>query len=456
MRSYSLQNRLLALVLGLVLSVWLGVALMIWTDVRHELEELLDAHLAQAAALLVVQQAAAGGNEREEHELQPLESAPLLHKYAPRAAFQIFEGKRLLLRSAQVGEQPMAPIAWGYATVTRADGQAWRVFATRSRQGVQIYVGEQVAAREDILRAVARSAWQPMAMALPLLALLGWWAVRRGLQPLRTLSQGLQRRHPEALQPLAVEGLPQEMQPLVRALNGLFERLAAALQAERRFTADAAHELRTPIAAIRAQAQVALDAGRDEPARQHALRGTLAGCDRAIRLVEQLLILARLDAAGEASRAPVELGEVARGVLAALAPAAVARNQQLELDATGAVWVCSVQAWLEVLLRNLVDNALRYSPDGARVRVRVAARDAQAWLQVEDSGAGLPPETLRRLGERFYRPPGQSQPGSGLGWSIVRRVVQVSAGELDIARSDELGGLAVTVRWPLGDADGAS
>lgn len=444
MKGHSLQARLLALVLGLVTVVWLCAAVLIWRDARHELDELLDGHLAQAAAMLVVQQSTDAVHDDEQHV-----DAPLLHKYAPRVAFQVFHGERLVMHSVHASTRPMAPIERGFATVVQEDGQEWRVFAAQGvERGVLVYVGEQTASRGAILRAVLRSALRPLVIALPLLALAGWWAVRRGLLPLRALSQTLEQRGPQALEPVTLEGLPQEMQPLVRALNTLLERIAGMLETERRFTADAAHELRTPIAAIRAQAQVALGAGSDEAARQHALQTTLAGCDRATHLVEQLLTLARLDATPGAAMASLDLGALARSVLAELAPTALARGQQLELEAVGAARVPGVEALLGVLLRNLVDNALRYSPDGARVRVRVAAQDAAVLLQVEDSGPGLPDEALQRLGERFYRPPGQSLPGSGLGWSIVRRIAQVSGAQVQAARSAELGGLAVTVRWP--------
>lgn len=443
---HSLQARLLALVLGLATVVWLGAALMTWRDARHELDELLDGHLTQAAALLVVQQT--GELEEEEHV-----DVPSLHKYAPGVAFQVFHEGRLVLHSAQAGVKPMAQIGNGFATVRLEDGTEWRVFAARgAERDVQIYVGEQTASRRAILRAVLRSVLWPLVIALPLLALAGWWAVRRGLAPLHQLSQVLERRRPDALEPVALIDLPAEMAPLVRALNDLLERISHMLDAERRFTADAAHELRTPIAAIRAQAQVALGAGEDVAGRRHALQATLAGCDRATHLVEQLLTLARLEAAPALPALPLDLNELARRVLAELAPAALARQQQLALEAAGPCRVAGQELLLGVLLRNLVDNALRYSPDGATVRVSLNTQGGQVVLAVEDSGPGLASAEADRLGERFYRPPGQTQAGSGLGWSIVRRIAQVSGAQIELGRSPQLGGLAVTVRWPVAAA----
>jgi two-component system sensor histidine kinase QseC len=438
----SLQARLLVLVLGLVTVVWLGAAVMTWVDARHELDELLDGHLAQAAALLVVQQAAGDGDDERA-------DAPALHKYAPRVAFQVFHEGRLVMRSANVDTVPMTAATRGFTTVHLKDGAEWRVFATRgAERDVQVFVGEQTASRNAILWAVLRSVLLPLVFALPLLALAAWWAVRRGLLPLRHLSETLSQRGPETLDPVDLPDLPAEMQPLVKALNGLFGRIERMVESERRFTADAAHELRTPIAAIRAQAQVALGAGADDGQRQHALMATLAGCDRATRLVEQLLTLARLEATPVLGVIPVDLSELARGVAAELAPAALARRQILELDAGAPCQVTGPAPLFSVLVRNLIDNALRYSPDGAQVRVTVAYEVGHAVLRVEDSGPGMPEPEMARLGERFFRLPGHEQPGSGLGWSIVKRIAAVSGAQVQVGRSGALGGLAVAVRWP--------
>ncbi|MEJ8827025.1 ATP-binding protein [Variovorax humicola] len=443
----SLQGRLLLLVLGLVACVWLATAVMTWLDVRHELDELLDGHLAQGAALLVAQQMQAPSEDDQNVE------APVLHRYAPRVAFQVFHEGRLTLRSANAPPLPMIDpgryFKSGFNT-TRIDGATWRVFAAHgSERDVQVYVGERVDSRSSILWAVMRSTLWPVFVALPLLGLSVWWAVRRGTLPLRRLGQTLARRGPQALSPVILKGAPSEMTPMLDALNGLFRRIGELLESERRFTADAAHELRTPIAAIRTQAQVAL-AEADDARRRHALEATLTGCDRATRLVEQLLTLSRLEAGADLESKPVELGALVRGVVAEAAPAAIHKQQCIEVDATDDCPVRGDPTLFAVLVRNLVDNAIRYSPARAAIHIEVERSQDHVRLRVQDSGPGMKEEDIARCGERFFRVLGSGESGSGLGWSIVRRVASAQQAVVRIGRSIRLGGLAVSVEWAAG------
>ena len=440
MKVRSLQARLMALVLSLVTVVWLVAAGITWLDAQQELDELLDGHLAQAAALLVLQ---ADGDDDE------IAEAPPTYKYSSQVAFQVFIGGQLITRSPNAGTTPLSYTMSGFSTVRDASGQRWRVFATHSaRHDATAFVGEKTESRRSILWALMRSMLWPLFFALPLFALATWWSVRIGLAPVHQLSELLARRPAHAMDPVPEQGMPPELLPLVAALNALLARISRMVILERQFTADAAHELRTPIAGIRAQAQVALGAGDNAPERDHALQLTLAGCDRATRLVEQLLTLARLEVSGTSDKAPVDLSGVARYVAAMLAPGALARKQVLELVTADNCPIAADEALLGVLVRNLVDNALRYSPDGAKVLLAVRQDNGGVEFTVQDSGPGMTPEQIQRLGERFYRVLGSDQPGSGLGWSIVRRLVDVFGAQVAVARSEALGGLSVTVRWP--------
>lgn len=441
-QKFSLQQRLLSRTLGGVLVVWVATAVFVWFEAQHEVDELLDAHLTQSAALLVVQQNTTPDDD------EPLLDAPTLHKYAHRVAYQVFDADRLVMHSPNVAHAPMAQHKEGFETLTLADGKSWRVFAAPGRErDVQIYVAERVDSRNEILRAVMMGFLPPLTLVLPLLLIGLWWNVRSGLQPLQRLRQALLKRDAETLDPVTLSEIPQEVQPLLEALNDLLQRLALRMETERRFTADAAHELRTPIAAIRAQAQVALSSTTNDTVRQLALQDTLVGCDRASRVVDQLLTLARVEGPQGVVSEPFLLDQLAQQILADFTPEALRRGQVLELLAPEALPINGQSTLWHILLRNLVDNALRYSPNGATVRIQAQRlQNNQIEVTVQDSGAGLLPEELARLGERFFRVLGTSASGSGLGWSIIRHIAALQKIEVQVGRSADLGGLQVTLR----------
>ena len=443
----SLLGRLLLPLLVIVAAVWLAVAAITRWDVRHELDELFDSHLSQAASLLAAQGFDPHGGDADERADV---ADPVRH--ARKVAFQVFHDGHLVLRSASAPREPLLPVApgrlqSGFATVRASTGD-WRVYAASGHErDIQVYVGERLDSRSAIVWASVRSMLWPMLLALPLLALAAGWSLWRGLSPLRRLGQALAQRRPEALDPVDMPQASSELQPVLSALNQLFARMAASLAAERRFTADAAHELRTPIAALRAQAQVAL-ASADEVSRRHALQATLAACERASHLVDQMLMLARVEGGTPPPLQALDLAALARDVLADLAGAALDRGQDLSLEAADVPSVQGDRALLAVLLRNLVDNAVRYSPRGARLSVGVREQDGAVLLEVEDGGPGLSEAMIARYGERFVRGEGVQASGSGLGASIVRRIAAVHGARVAVDRSPELGGLRVRVRFP--------
>jgi len=453
-RPLSLIRRLMAMVLGFVLAAWLVTALVAWFTTEHELSELLDAHLAQTTALLLASEL----DVPVEDDARP---APvLLRKYQSRVAFQIWRDGRLRARSTDAPEEPLAPAGVQGLSEQRLAGKRWRVFTAEQADArgsaITVHVAEQLSARRHVLLASLRGTLLPLLLVLPLLAVGVGWTVRRALRPLHALGHRVAARSPRALDALPQDGVPAEVQPLVHALNGLLGRVAEQVAGERRFTADAAHELRTPIAAIRMQAQVAQGATQDEE-RRAALDATIAGCDRATRLVDQLLQLARLEADAVDTQPaagrdiPTDLTAVAARLVRELSDAARARGQQIRLECPPRpVDVPMSAALTAVLLRNLLDNALRYGPDGGTVAVQLLPAQATHGVRlcVEDAGPGLSDADLARLGERFFRVLGSGQSGSGLGWSIVRRLARLHALQLPIDRSPALGGLRVTVDWP--------
>ncbi|WP_126460876.1 ATP-binding protein [Sulfuritortus calidifontis] len=420
-RRLSLRARLVLLALAAIIAVWLATAWFTYRDARAEFDELLDAHLAQAASLLVAQV----GHELDELDLEHAGDG----RHARKVAFQIWQDGQLRLHSLHAPSEPLAERKEGFSE-RELDGRRWRVYSTRDAgRHIQIHVGERLDIRDKLAVELAENLLRPLLFGLPVLAALIWLAVRQGLRPLDALAAEVAAREPGNLAPIEIGANPAETRPLIERLNTLFARLGRSLEQERRFTADAAHELRTPLAGIRAQAQVALGAG-EAAERDRALHNAIAGCDRATHLVEQLLTLARIDAAAQAPMATVALRELAREVLAELAPPALAKGITLELAQGVEQTVTGHPAWLRILLRNLLDNAVRYSSQGGSVRVEIGREQGRAALWVVDTGPGIPEAERARVRERFYRVLGSGEAGSGLGLSIVQRIAEVHGAEL--------------------------
>jgi two-component system, OmpR family, sensor kinase len=434
----SLGQRLLFLVLTTVLVVWMTAAALTYFDAREEFGEMLDAHLAQTAAFLVVQTSHNIDEVKTEH-------APLLHKYSRRVAFQVWEGGRVLrLHSANAPEQPLSDSEQGFSN-TIIDGHRWRVFSTWDESGKNlIQVAELTRERNELSRDIAGNLLMPLWFSLPLLAFLLWVVVARSLRPLVKLAREVARREPGNLSPLDAQSAPREVAPLIERINKLFVRMEASLQQERRFTADAAHELRTPVAGIKAQAQVARAAASDAE-RIRALDNAILGCDRAVHLIDQLLTLARIDTLGDEVGEPCPLRAIAAEVMAAIAPAALKRNVRLELTEGQEVEISGNPVLLRILLRNLIDNAVRHTLPETSVKINITMEREQVRLSVTDNGPGIPESELGKVADRFYRPLGTSASGSGLGLSIVKRIAEIHSASLQLATQTDGSGLSVTV-----------
>mgnify|MGYP005811392499 CR=1 FL=1 len=331
-------------------------------------------------------------------------------------------GKRLLV-DREGTALPFLPAADGFAD-TELNGQPWRVFYLRSADGLlHVAVGQRRGERDDVLRDVLLTQLLPWVLTLPLLLALIAGGVRRALRPVRALAREIESRRPDDLRPITTEA-PAELAPLVASMNRLFAGIGTAIDNERRLIADAAHELRTPLAALSAQWEAAEAARRagDLPAREQAQRQIGPGIDRMSHLVSQLLTLSRAEGAPAPRTAAVDWERVVRQALSDCLPLIEASGGDVTVEwpSHGVVPLPLLgdESLLATLLRNLIDNALRYGPPRTTVRVRFFS-DA---LVVEDDGPGVAPDVLARLGDRFFRPPGQSQSGSGLGTSIVMRV----------------------------------
>lgn len=419
----SLHLRLMTILCSAAALAWLTTAAFTYLDTRGLIDSVIDAHLQDSALVLLetVGNAAADPKPMATDPDRPL-------------SFRILS----VLREGQPA---------GFSDRVEGD-RRWRVYAVRGDAGPWVEVAVRQEVREGFAARVAAHVLHPLWLAVPLLATLILGSVRWGLAPLHRLASVVAGRAPSDTEPLSADDAPRETLPLVTALNELFARMATVRERDRRFAADAAHELRTPLAAIRTHAEVAL-AARDRRERLEALEGVLAGTERATQLVSQLLALARIDAAALAeSRTPVDLVAVLRSVVADFAAQAASKGVDLAVDpGDRAQGVISGHAeLLAVLVRNLVDNALRHTPHGGRITLALGRRDGLV-LTVDDTGPGVPLELRDRVRDRFFRSV-PSGPGVGLGLSIVDAIAALHGGTVGLSDRPNGPGLRVTVDLP--------
>jgi two-component system, OmpR family, sensor histidine kinase QseC len=439
----TLHHRLLFILLALFALTWWLLAVSSYLTARYEVEELLNdeiAHLARVLGALSLQEIRP--QVAESHEAPPAGPGS---RRDQEVLYQIWKGNTLLLRSPNAPTTPIARTL-GYTDQEYA-GRSWRVygFADKNDAGVQIFVAQSC---NDLVESILLSTLWPILFTLPLLGMLIWGGVTHGLRPLRRVAAEIAQRSPTQLQPIALEDIPEEVQPIAESLNQLLQRLEQALESERRFTANAAHELRTPLAGLLVQAQVALRAASDGE-RTHALEQIVRVADRSTRLVNQLLTLARLDPdTAERLHTPTDLGLLAEVVLAEYGQIALEKGVDLGLDNASHGTVLGSHGALQVLLRNLLDNAIRHTPAGGGVEVSIRENDSEVALIVADDGPGIPPSERERVFDRFHRPPGSNGPGCGLGLSIVHRIAELHGATIRLDQTYERGGLRVTVMFP--------
>ncbi|MBU3696672.1 ATP-binding protein [Dechloromonas sp.] len=438
---FSLRKRLLALLLGGVTVAWLGTLVFSYLDAHHEVDELFDAQLAQAAQTLL----ALASHEDGDH-IEDLGDAG--HKYQRQLRFQLWSADgRLLLRSQNAPESPLTAISGFSETSTKSDGH-WRHYSQwNNEKSLQIQVSENHRIRDELIGQIAWRLLFPALLGLPLIGFWVWLATRHGLSSLDNIAREITQRDPQQLYALTPDAAPVEIRPLLEALNDLLGRVGHALDNERRFTADAAHELRTPLAALLAQLQVAQRARNDEE-RTQSLDQLQTGLHRAAHLVEQMLQLARLDPEnGLPDAGPVSLTAVCEDVCAELGKDILARQIDFSLDADGEGSIHGKAEWLRVLVRNLLDNALRYTQQGGAIRVAIRQSADAATLEIADNGPGIPAEQRAEVCQRFHRLDQTGLPGSGLGLAIVARIVELHGASLQLNDSPFGQGLSVCLRF---------
>lgn len=461
----SIRRALLLSILGVTTLVLLVAAAFSYRAGLQEAGELFDAKLAHSSRVLMSLvdeplsdlDGRAGARDAEaliirvwhgraEGEGEDLAFADG-HAYETKLAFQVRDARgALLLRSDSGPAQPLAPLAPGFADRT-IDGEHWRTFTLRAPSGHWYQSGELAAIRAEIAEEIALGTLVPLLLALPLLALTVWVAVGWACRSLEQVSDAVGRREIERLEPIRLARVPREIQGLVGAVNGLLQRLGDAIARERRFTADAAHELRTPIAALKLHAYNLRDAGEDE--REASYARLDAGIARMERLVAQLLALRRIESGTEASssRQPIDLAEVVRRLQRDYAELGAIDGKRLRLALEPAT-VSGEPSAIDALVRNLIDNAVRYAPVAGEIAVSTAREGDRARLVVEDSGPGIPEDARERVFARFHRELGSGVEGSGLGLAIVAEAIQWHGGDIALDTSPTLGGLRATVSLP--------
>ena len=441
----SLRARLLWFLLAAIVLAAAVQALVAYRTVLNEADEIFDYHMQQMALSLragLPPSAAVGGIGTGEQNFE--------------FVVQVWttEGVRIFESAEQAALPQLAVL--GFADV-RARGTTYRVFSVQTR-GLVIQVAQDLKVRKRMAGALALRTIGPIALMAPLLMLVVWWVVSRSLAPVARVRRQVAAREANELSPVSEEGLPEEVRPLVHELNLLFDRVRRAFDAQKHFVADAAHELRSPLTALKLQVQ-SLQRAPDAATRDIAVGRLAAGIDRATRLVEQMLALARHEASMVAGAKPeqVDLNEVARlAVSDAIANAQARRidvgvgvaHADTDTDTdTAAVIVQGQSEALRMLLRNLLDNAVKYTPEGGRVDIGIGHRGEGVELSVDDSGPGLPESERARVLDRFYRSGEPQAPGSGLGLAIVKSIADLHGATVSLGASPTLGGLRVVVRW---------
>ncbi|MDY0189214.1 MAG: ATP-binding protein [Desulfuromonas sp.] len=434
----SIRKRLMRwLLIGQLLAVVLSGTITFFY-VRGEIEDLFDDRLRQLAYSIPTH-----GN------FVPTEQLPLTEVQNDDDDFviQIWQddGTMLLHRNRSEGTPALAPE--GFSNHFH-DAMLWRSFVLR-RGDKLVQASQPFSDRLEVSTSVALRAIVPIVTLIFILGILVRISVNYGLSPLNTLTKALEKIRPYSLEPLSSKGLPDEVIPLVLVLNDLLTRLDTALHSQRKFVADAAHELRTPLAAVQLQTQL-LQKVSDADERQQALLQIRAGTARATHLVQQLLTLARLEPEDlQRPFASTDLSALIKSVVSEQAQAAMARQIDLGVSEDQPIAINADAESLRVMLSNLIDNALRYTPPGGQVDVAVRHLGWAVQLEVVDNGPGIPAAERKKVFDRFYRRPGTNTNGSGLGLAIVQEVVTRHHGKIALTTAKSGHGLQITITLPL-------
>ncbi|EPL11234.1 ATP-binding protein [Pseudomonas sp. CF161] len=452
----SIRRRTLTLIIGLLLTGLLILSLFNLHDSNHEIAEVYDAQLAQNARLLLgVMHMPLASKERGEL-YQAFNKAlgdamPRVdgHPYESKIAFQVWNNQgEVLVHTASAPAFSTPPTAPGFSDVLDLNNRQWRAFILEdSANNLRIWVGERGDVRSDLVERIVRHTLWPNVLGSLILAAMVWLAIGWGLKPLANMAAILRARHSGSLEPLQLQPLPSELEPMQAALNRMLAQIQQVLGRERRFIADAAHEMRTPLAVLRVHAQNLLEAGTEQE-RRESLMHLINGVDRTSRLVNQLLTMARLEPQSVAKELPsIDLLGTIRESLVQMTPWLLNKGLELVFEADDEACPARVEAaTINIALNNLVTNAANFSPEHGVITVRLKRQAQHIELSVEDQGPGIDESQRERLFERFYSR-GNDQ-GAGLGLTIVQAIAVRLGGQIRL-ENIQPAGLRATLEMSL-------
>ena len=420
---------------------------------NHEVEELFDARLAQQARLLLTLSENIEKLSANVSTISPLlideanTDSSVGHKYESKIFYQIWSGGKLKIASDSMNFSRQKEDSFGYGDAI-ADHYKWRTFTLNQTAGdIKVIVAERSDVRGEISDQIVFQTLFPEILAWPILAVLVWAAVGLGLEPLQQLARRIQKITPTKLEPIEMSHVPEELIPVKTALNGLLVEIDVLMEREKRWIADAAHELRTPLSILRVHAENAASAENDLE-RNKSLTQLTSGVDRSTRIVSQLLALARLEHQKKVIKERVDVLAISRSMIADILPLAWKRGVEISLEVDDNLpWCCYVETnHIEILLQNLISNAIKFSPSNSVIKVVWEQFENQVELKVMDAGKGVSKEEKQRLSERFFRS-GEVE-GAGLGLSIVKNIIDKYQGSLSF-ESVLPQGLTVQVKLPV-------
>lgn len=437
-QSYSIRARLVTLIsLPLILAALIIGAVSL-ASTYEEIEEVYDAQLAHSAKVLLQL------TEKEDdlHKFQlGAERAELAHRYENKLTFRIWKGGRPVIQSHQAeafGDFRAPP---GFSDQTIAE-ERWRFFVfIDEKNGFNVEIGERYEVRIELIYKILLGLFIPLSLFIPLLLFIVWYGVTRCLKPVVSLSQTVDRRDADDFTAIEAEGVPQEIHPLIKAINRLLSRIQDSFERERQFTDNAAHELRTPLAAMKTQTQVLLKKADAMPDCREGLDNLQASIDRAAHMVDQLLSFSRLQA-DRIEFERLDLSGLTSEILQEISPLAVKKLVDLEAEIEPEAYVRGNRNALALMIRNLLDNAIKFTPAQGRIEVSVRTRLDKITLSIKDTGPGIPEADREKVFERFYRIQKNTH-GSGLGLSMAKWVCDIHGANVSLESNSPCGLVAV-------------